>query len=237
MLEKYRFKTEMHAHTSPASGCSEIPADKMAKIYSGLGYDSLCITNHLTPAKALSMGKNAFIDGYMRDFNTVFENGKELGLNVIFGVELRFCENENDYLVFGIDEGALEVMFDYLDRGIVEFYRDFSREDNLILQAHPFRDGMVRAPEGSIDGIEVFNMHPGHNSRVSVAAKYAAEHDYVISCGTDFHHPGHEGQIALCSAEQIKTSRDAARIIKSRDYIFSVGDCLILPYANKKSAK
>ena len=232
MLEHYRFKTEMHAHTSPASSCSEIPADKMAEIYKNLGYDSLCITNHFTPAKALALGKNAFIDGFMKDFNTVFENGKKLGLNVIFGVELRFCENENDYLVFGVGEGDLEVMFGYLERGIAEFYRDFSREDNLILQAHPFRDGMSRAPIGSIDGVEAFNVHPGHNSRVSVTAKYAAEHDYLVSCGTDFHHPGHEGQIALRTTEEVKNSYDLARIIKSRDYLFSTGNCLILPYAN-----
>lgn len=224
------FKTELHAHTSPASSCSEIPAAKMAAIYKKLGYDSLCITNHFTPDKALSMGKNAFIDAYMADFNTVKAEGDRLGISVVMGVELRFTENINDYLVYGVDEGDLDFMFGYLDRGISEFYRDFRKEDNLILQAHPFRDNMSRAPVDSVDGVEVFNMHPGHNSRVSFAAKYAAEHNYLVGCGTDFHHPGHEGQIALLSKTKITSSRDIAHIIKSRDYFFGTGDFVISPY-------
>lgn len=30
--------------------------------------------------------------------------GEEYGLNVILGMELRFPENESDYLIYGIDE-------------------------------------------------------------------------------------------------------------------------------------
>ena len=33
--------------------------------------------------------------------------GDELGLDVILGAELRFPENDNDYLVYGIDEAWL----------------------------------------------------------------------------------------------------------------------------------
>lgn len=229
MFSEYKFKTELHAHTSPVSRCSQIPADEMADIYSGLGYTGLCITNHFDPA-ALEWNKNEFIEYYINDFMTVKARGEQLGLSVIMGVELRFTENMNDYLIFGVDENDLEEIYNSLEYGIVKFYKGFSNERRVILQAHPFRDNMELAPVASIDGIETFNVHPGQNSRVAFAAKYAREHNMLVSCGTDFHHPGHEGLAGILTKAQAKNSFELAAILKSRDYLLSVGSNTILPY-------
>lgn len=229
MFSEYKYKTELHAHTSPVSRCSQIPAEDMAEIYSKLGYTGLCITNHFDPT-ALDRNKNDFIEYYINDYNTVRTSGEKLGLSVIMGVELRFTENMNDYLIFGVDENDLDEIYSYLERGIVEFYKNFSNEKRVILQAHPFRDNMERAPVDSIDGIETFNVHPGHNSRVAVAAKYAREHDMLVTCGTDFHHPGHEGLAGILTKNQPKDSFELAAALKSRDYLMSVGSNIIIPY-------
>lgn len=233
MLSEYSFKTELHAHTSPVSKCSQIPASDMAGIYNTLGYSSICITNHFEPS-ALLCNKNEFLEYYINDFNIVKEQGQKLGLNVIFGIELRFSENINDYLVFGIDENDLEEIYSYLNCGITEFYRCFHNDRRLIIQAHPFRNSMTLAPLDSIDGIETFNVHPGHNGRIAVAAKYAAENNLLVTCGTDYHHPGHEGLAALLSKYLPKDSFELASLIKSRDYLFDIGSNIVIPYPDMR---
>ena len=46
LVKKYRYRTELHAHTSPASPCSEISPEEMAKTYHEKGYDAVVVANH-----------------------------------------------------------------------------------------------------------------------------------------------------------------------------------------------
>ena len=79
------------------------------------------------------------------------------------------------------------------------------------------------AYERYIDGIETFNMHPGHNSRISIACKYLKENKDMLTCGgTDYHHEGHEGSVSLVSKFLPENSFDISDIIKSRDFIFDI---------------
>ena len=68
----------------------------------------------------------------------------------------------------------------------------------------------------SLDGIEVFNLHPGHNARIGFAAKYARENDFIITCGSDYHHFGHEGMCAILTKEPIL---DSFGLVKVLNYI------------------
>ena len=71
-------------------------------------------------------------------------------------------------------------------------------------------------------------MHPNHNSRVALAAKYAREHGLIPTVGSDFHHIGHEGVSALLTKTEIKTSGDIVRVLRSRDYLFEIGGSVLL---------
>ncbi len=46
LLSQYKYRIELHAHTSPASACSEISPKEMVRIYKNLDYDAVTITNH-----------------------------------------------------------------------------------------------------------------------------------------------------------------------------------------------
>lgn len=35
-IEKYKYKTELHLHTFPASSCSEIPPEQAVELYANL---------------------------------------------------------------------------------------------------------------------------------------------------------------------------------------------------------
>ena len=84
-----------------------------------------------------------------------------------------------------------------------------------------------------LDGVEVFNMHPGHNSRIGLAALYANENKGpIITAGADFHHPklNHEGLSALRTENLPEDSFALAKLLRSQDYVLELGrGTIVLP--------
>lgn len=219
MFEEYKFKTELHAHTTPASGCSEITPEHLIEVYKEKGYTSIALTNHFIVDDADPQEK---ITKYLDDYYKTIEIGKKEGINIILGSEIRFSENYNDYLIYGIIPDDLYDINSLLYKGIDNFYKEYKNDKNIILQAHPFRNGIELANPESIDGIEAFNLHPGHNSRVGFAAQYARKHGFLITCGTDYHHFGHEGLCGILTKEPITDSHQLAQVLKNKDYIIDI---------------
>jgi len=224
-MEKY-YKTELHTHTTPVSSCSEISTKQLVELYKENGYDSIVLTNHfLTGLQGETVEEK--IKWYLEDYYKCCEEGKLVGLNVILGAELRFTENSNDYLIFGICPGELINIYKLLPYGIDNFYREYKNDKNVILQAHPFRNGMEKVKRESLDGIEVFNLHPNHNSRVGIAAKYAYENNMIATCGSDFHHLGHECLCGILTKKLLKDSYDVANVLKTGDYHMTIGNYIV----------
>lgn len=232
LLSEYKYQTELHAHTSPASSCSQIAPEDVAVIYKNLGYDAVTVANHFLFEYQDSL-KNEVIDRFFDDFTRAKKKGDEIGIKVILAAEIRFEENENDYLIYGVTREMLEEIYDLLPFGIENFRKVYSMPDSVFLQAHPFREGMERVDPVLLDGIEVFNMHPNHNSKVGLASVYAKEHKFsIITSGSDFHHPDrkHEGVSAIRTKVLPEDSFHLASILKSGDYLLEVGrNNIIIP--------
>ncbi len=230
LRKTYKYRIEIHAHTCPSSLCSEISADRMAEIYAELGYDAIVLTNHF---KHIGDDKKAYIDQFFQDYETAKEKGKTLGLGVQIAAEIRFAENHNDYLLYGVDRDMLSDIYDLLPYGVENFRKNYKLDRSVFLQAHPFRDGMTEVDPKLLDGIEIFNMHPGHNSRIGIASTYARENGFsLVTAGSDFHHPnkGHEGTAALLSKTLPQSSFEVADILKSGDYLLETGkNNIIIP--------
>ncbi len=225
LLEQYKYRIELHAHTSPVSGCSQISPLEMVETYKKLGYDAVTITNHFIYQRN-ERSKEEYIDYFLKDFEQAEKYGDELGIKVYLGAEIRFTENVNDYLVFGVNRKLLSEIYDLLSLGIENFRKSYAMPESVIVQAHPKRDKMTGIDISLLDGIEVFNMHPGHNSRVGIASVYANENKAsVIIAGSDFHHPNqkHEGLSALRSYYLPENSFGIAKILKDGDYLLEIG--------------
>lgn len=228
LLQSHPFRIELHAHTNPVSGCSELPPDELIRRCRDVGANGVVVTNHALPDDH-NIPCRAWVDHYLADYHRTQEAGEQMGVKVYLGLEMRFPGSYNDYLVYGADEAFVETAWEYLATDLHTFYTACKADNRLIVQAHPFRDGLTRADAADLDGIEVFNMHPGHNSRVTLAAKLQQTVGGVVTGGTDLHHRGHEGQLLTCFRELPEDSFALAKALKAGDYIFAAGNAVILP--------
>lgn len=225
-IKDYKYRIELHAHTSPASGCSSVKPERMAQVHKEMGYDAVVITNHC------SAESEGWIETYLDNYNRTKAEGDKLGVTVILGME--YNAGDQDYLVYGIDEDFVKKSMTRKATPYADFYKEMKNEHNVFLCAHPFRKPWRDLGDEYLDGIEVFNMHPGHNSRVSIAARYAKLHNMpIITCGSDFHDEPNNGMICMRTKTLPKDSYELADILKSRDYIFEMSGNIIIPYGFK----
>lgn len=227
LIEEYPYKTELHCHTSGASACSQITVSEMVITYKYAGYSGITLTNHFQPYLQTRLGYKKYVDNYIAEYHKLREKGESEGIKVYLGMEIRFEENDNDYLVYGIDEDFIRLGVSQKMKTLSDFVSASKSEKNLIIQAHPFRNGMTLMPSELLDGIEVYNLHPNHNSRVGFAAKYAEEIKGVFTCGTDFHHTGQGALTALLTRSIPKDSFDLVNYIKNEP-IYKVGNSIVI---------
>ena len=193
----------------------------------------MVVTNHFIFGQFDNAEREEFLDQYLADYEKTVAAAEGSGLRVLLGAELRFAQNHNDYLLFGADREILATCYDYLPKGLEAFRREVKLPNSVFVQSHPFRDGMTPIDVSLLDGIETFNMHPGHNSRIGFAARCVKEHDLPIrTVGTDFHHKnrGHEAVSALRCATLPADSFELASLLRSGEYVFEIGeDAIVLP--------
>ena len=222
---EYKYRIELHAHTTPVSGCSDISPKEMAETYKKLGFSAVVVTNHFEYQNN-KWEKQKYINYFLNDFEETEKYAKELGIKVYLGAEIRFTENNNDYLVFGVDKKILEEIYEYLPCGIEIFRSKYMMPDSAFIQAHPMRSGMEPVDPALLDGIEVFNMHPSHNSRVGLASLYAKESNHlIVTAGSDFHHPNmnHEGLAAIRTTHLPENTFSLAKLLKEGDFLLEIG--------------
>ncbi len=234
ILRKYKYRTELHAHTSPISTCADFTPEEVVRLYEG--YDAIAITNHFTyDDRNLRFEKvptaEEYVKWYLSDYRKAEAEGAKYNLNVILGAEIRFSENHNDYLVYGVDERLLAEIYKSLEFGIAGFKKNDALKQVLIIQAHPFRNGMEEINPDFVDGIEGFNMHNGHNSRISKTIKFAKDNNKtILTAGSDFHHEDGEKMSALLTDIPIGDSFELADVLRKQNYALEIAEnSIILP--------
>ena len=115
---------------------------------------------------------------------------------MLLGAELRFPENDNDYLVYGIDEAWLRSNPYVCCMSAREFFQKF-HDQVLIIHAHPYRDGNTTVFENAIHGTEIINGNPRHDNYNDRALELARRHpEYYRLAGSDTHQSGDEARAA-----------------------------------------
>ena len=220
-MTEYKYKYEPHLHTMETSRCGHVRAADQVRKYKDLGYTGICVTDHLHPLYISLMDCHddwkACMDRYLYGSRLAKEEGKKVGLEVIQGIELRFPENDSDYLIYGIDEEWIYRNPFICDLGHQAFF-DRYKDEVLILHAHPYRycDEVFY---DCVHGIEIANCNPRHPNRNELAWKLAQEKpDLIRVCGSDAHRPGDEGRAAVVLKERVTDSFAYKKAIEEGDY-------------------
>lgn len=233
LSKEYPIRIELHAHSKPVSPCSEVTPKELIDTYKAHNYDGLVLTNHYIRYLFDGLSKEEAVEYYLNAFEEASKYGESVGLKVYLGIEYRFDENNNDYLIYGANREIATRLFDCFDMGLKKFRKEISLPDSLFIQAHPLRKNCVLADTDLLDGIETLNLHPGHNGQVGRAVRIADRANLkVTTIGSDFHHKGvdHEAVSALRTKFLPKDSFELVEILKSGDYLFEIGEkALILP--------
>ena len=214
------FKTELHCHSKDVSACARVDVETIVKRYTEGGYTSLVLTNHFGDFSydyLHATDWNSFIDIFVGGYEKLKEYAKGK-FNVILGMELRFKGSPNDYLVFGPDEEFLREHPYLYEMKVWDFHKLCREKGYLLIQAHPFRNGMTVTAPWDIDGIEVFNGHMGHDSRNDIAEAWANKYNLIKTSGTDFHYvdvPTNAGIMTEC---EITSMPQLIEIIKGGSY-------------------
>lgn len=230
LKEKYPYRTELHAHTKKASTCADFEPEEVIRKYKNIGYDGIVITNHFI-ASNINLPKEQFLNLYFDNIDRAISEGEKIGIKVFFGAELRFHLEENcpmnDYLIYGSTKEDLHSYYDVCFTNLENFVKNYKKDYEVLIQAHPLRKNVVAREPELLDGYESFNLHPGHNAKIPLAVRLAQ--GKIITAGTDFHHESHEGCGAVRFKEMPKDNKDVARLLKEQDYILEIQGKIVLP--------
>lgn len=212
-----QYKTELHCHSKDASECSHESAERIVEKYLAAGYATVCLTNHFCPESGDETNWEAKVDRLFYAYEKL-KAASAGWLRVVMGMELRFTQNNNDYLVFGFDQQYLLDRPDLHKMGLGRFIQ-MARADGLFtVQAHPCRYGMTTVQPDRLDGMEVYNGHPGHNSNNDIALHWAEKYGLIQTSGTDHHNQNHRPNGGILTAFPIGTAEDLIRTLKSGQY-------------------
>jgi len=189
-----QYLVDLHVHTAQTSPCGKVSAQDIVRGYLASEYRGIFIMDHYFPGFFQRLGDipwNEKMDAYLKGYRAACKAAEGTSLRVYFGIELRFQENINDYLVYGVTPEFLYENPELFRLNVRDFYPIAQKNGFVICQAHPFRDRMERAPADCLDGVEIANMHPGHDSRNHLALEFAKENGLRMIGGSDLHRLPH----------------------------------------------
>lgn len=214
-----QYLTELHAHTATVSPCADMQPEDTAQRYIDAGYTTVVVTDHycdyvIDPVEG---GWEDKIRHYVSGYKKMKEYAKDK-LHILLGCELRFLQNHNDYLVFGMDEDFL-LNHPNLHQMKLRTFSELARANGLlVVQAHPFRNGMTVMPPKYLDGVEVFNGHPHHDSRNDLANTWAKRYGLIRTSGSDFHHPHSVEAGGIITDVPVTSMGQLVQILRSGSY-------------------
>ena len=214
-------KIELHTHSKEISTCGHLSVEELIELYKAADYDAVVLCNHfntITANRLVDRGITDFHKAYFECIDHAVEVGKQQGILVLGGCELRFDHNANDYLVFGMTS---EMCRDW--RKICAMreneFSEFAKANGILFyQAHPFRNDMTVIPPEYLFGIEVQNTHPRHDGRNEIAMMWAEKFNLHKIAGSDCHQKQDAGTSAIYTEYEIKNISDLVHILRNDLY-------------------
>lgn len=194
---------DTHVHTCETSACGVLTAAETVALYRQAGYQGICVTDHYTRDffAALEGSWQQKVERYLKGYRAACAAAEGTGLSVLLGAEIRIDGAPNDYLVFGLTEAFLNQNPELYAYDLQSLSALLRGAGMLLVQAHPFRPSMTVEAPALLDGVEVFNGNPRHNSHNDMARAFAQNHGLLMTSGSDCHEITDvaQGGIGLCA--------------------------------------
>lgn len=214
------YKIETHLHTTYSSKCGWLEVEELIAGYKAAGYSGIVVTDHFNRTTfdylQIDLASEAdkvhpFLEGYHR----MKEEGRKQGIQIYKGAELRFDECSNDYLLYGYHNELLRNPEEIFRMGIAAFAPLCRAAGAVLIQAHPYRRGCTPAIACYLDGVEVLNGSPRHDSHNDRAAEYAEQFGLIGTAGSDCHRPEDIGITGIRVEHLPENSIELAHLLRS----------------------
>lgn len=151
---------DLHAHTSGISTCCIAAYPEILQKAKDVGLDGIVLTNHYKSAYLKGGTPAALAARYIAEYENAKALGKEMGLRVFFGFEVRMEQhNDVELLVYGVEPDFLTRHPEVYNYSQKKLYELVHAEGGFVVQPHPMRNGKnVLMDLAYLDGIEL-NMH------------------------------------------------------------------------------
>ncbi len=206
---------DMHVHTYPSSPCGTLDGKTIAEYYKKAGYDGIVVTDHFI--KSVGITYEECCNRHMQGYLDAKHRGDEIGLTVLYGCELRFLSNVNDYLVYGMTNDFLLSNPDIYNWTPAHLKEVCEQNGFVFYQAHPFRNGCTVINPDDLFGIEVFN--GGYNQRNEIANIWAEKYKLHKISGSDCHSVDQLGVAGVAFYNRIKDEKQLVHALLNDEYM------------------
>lgn len=215
---------ELHAHTSECDLVADLSGAELVRLYHAKGYRGIVITDHyfslfykwFRDELATATHKET-VKRYLRGYYAAREEGERLGFTVLCGAEVRFDHTVNDYLIYGLEEQ------DFFDLPLLNTLHSVDEllvtlpDRAVVVQAHPFRNGMTVTDPSNLFGLEVYNGRTD-SFRNQMAKEYAAHYGRAMTSGSDTHRRKDLAKGGIETAHSIHCAQDLVQVLRSGQY-------------------
>ena len=215
--EVIEYKTETHLHSKESNYDGKVSVGNIINLYKEKGYSTIIETPHVSERHFTRVGIewNEFIDYLYSSYNIA----KYIeGFNYLFAIELTLTSNNNDYLIYGVTEEFLKENEFLYNISLSELVNLCTKNNFLIVQPHPFRDGY------EIDSVEYKMPFERYNGQYSaenhndLAEEYFQENNLTGLSGSDFHEISDLARGGIITTKEILTINDYIEVVLKNDF-------------------
>lgn len=202
---------ELHAHTATASQCGRVRPEDYVAFYLERGYSGMVITDHFfygNTAIDRALPWEGFVGAFCGAYHRLKREGDRQGFSVFFGLEQRFADGMDEYLVLGVTPQWVAKHPELRDLPRRAYFDAVHSVGGFVIQAHPYRD-RAYIPEillsaDAVDAVEVYNAgNPMETCRQ--ALEYAAHLGLPMVAGSDIHSVGAKTVSGIALTERVET--------------------------------
>ena len=215
-----RYKVETHLHTSQASACAYNTGAEMARSYKQNGYCAVFVTDHFFNGNTAIRGNYYSWDDkislFMEGYEDARHEGRKIGLDVYFGLEL--CSMGSEFLIYNYGGEKLRAYPEIVTDNIEKALAKIRKEGGFIVHAHPFRNEAYIKNPGKIfpeyvDAVEVINVQNRTKESNRSALAYAEKYNLLKFGGSDAHSmlPQQGGMAFLRKPKSLEDMIDMAK--------------------------